>query len=149
MKKLIFLVLLFVLMAISSQAQTVGSASNVTGTNYWLVVASAGGYQTNSIYQAAAYKTVAIGNITSTNETVVVYYVFNPTNGLVPAPGLPGYFIANATTNSFVTGTNGGSWSTTFNGVGISVLCPVQFGFAITGTNMTSPYTITNTLYVP
>lgn len=127
----------------SAQSQTVGSTASVSGTNYWPVNVSAGVYQTNSVYQQAAYKTVTVGNITSTNETITGYYVFNPTNGLVPAPGLPGYFICGAFTNSFATGTNGGAWSTTFNGAGVTVLCPVQFGFAITGGNFT------NTLYVP
>lgn len=139
----------FIVIASISQAQTVGSSSNVSGTNYWPVLVSAGVYQTNQVYQAGAYKTLTVGNIASTNEIITAYYVFNPTNGLTPAPGLPGYFIANATTNSFATGTNGGAWSTTFNGGGVTVACPVQFGFAITGTNMSGPATITNTLYVP
>jgi hypothetical protein len=126
-----------------SRAQTVGSASNVNGTNYWPILVSAGVYQTNQVYQAGAYKTVTVGGITSTNENIAAYYVFNPTNGLTPAPGLPGYYIANFVTNSFAAGTNGGAYSFTFNGGGVTVACPVQFGFAITGGNFT------NTLYVP
>ena len=144
MKNIFFAFLILpLLFAVESQAQTVGSSSNVSGTNYWPVLQSAGVYQTNQVYQAGAYKTVTVGNISSTNENIAGYYVFNPTNGLTPAPGLPGYFIAGTFTNSFASGTNGGSWSTTFNGLGVTVLCPVQFGFAISGG------TFTNTLYVP
>ena len=142
MKKTLF-AFLILLAAFYSQAQTVGSSSNVSGTNYWPILVSAGTYQTNQVYQAGAYKTVAVGNITSTNENIAAYYVFNPTNGLTPAPGLPGYYIANVSTNSFAAGTNGGAYSFTFNGSGVTVLCPAQFGFAISGGSFT------NTLYVP
>ena len=137
------LILAFLLCAVDSRAQTIGSSTNVSGTNYYPVQISAGVYQTNQVYQAGAYKTITLGNITSTNETVTGYYVVNPTNGLVAAPGLPGYYIIGSFTNSFATGTNGGSWSTTFNGSGQTVSCPVYLGLAITGG------TFTNTAYVP
>lgn len=143
MKNFIFTFLIFLTAVGAASAQTVGSATNVWGTNYWPILVSAGVYQTNNVYQAGAYKTVTVGNITSTNENIAAYYVFNPTNGLTPAPGLPGYYIANVTTNSFASGTNGGAYSFTFNGTGVSVFCPVQFGFAISGGNFT------NSLYVP
>ena len=135
--------------ALVSNAQTVGSSSNITGTNYFPIQVSAGLFQTNQVYQAGAYKTITLGNIASTNETVAGYYVFNPTNGLTPAPGLPGYFISGAFTNSFATGTNGGAYSIAFNGTGVTVQCPAQLGIAITGTNMSGPPTITNSCYVP
>jgi len=138
-----FLILTIALLAIGARAQTVGSSSNIYGTNYFPVLASAGVYQTNFVYQQGAYKTITLGNITSTNETVTGYYVVNPTNGLVAAPGLPGYYIVGSFTNSFATGTNGGSWSTTFNGTGQTVACPVYLGLAITGGSFT------NTAYVP
>lgn len=137
----IFLAVL--LCGVALWAQTVGSSSNISGTNYWPILVSPGVYQTNSVYQSGAYKTVTLGNITSTNEVVTGYYVFNPTNGLTAAPGLPGYYISSAFTNSFSAGTNGGSWSTTFNGGGVTVQCPAQLGIAITGGNFT------NTAYVP
>ena len=134
--------------AIESQAQTIGSSSNITGTNYFPILVSPGVFQTNQVYQAGAYKTITLGNITSTNELVTGYYVFNPTNGLTPAPGLPGYYIANTFSNSFATGTNGGSWSTTFNGGGVTVLCPSQLGLALSPANGTGgPFT--NSAYVP
>lgn len=137
-----------VLTGLSASAQTVGSSSNITGTNYFPVLVTAGLYQTNQVYQAGAYKTITLGNITSTNEGVTGYYVVNPTNGLVPAPGLPGYYIIGSFSNSFAAGTNGGSWSTTFNGLGQTVFCPVYLGLAITGTNG-GGVAITNTAYVP
>lgn len=137
------LIVAFLLCAAGSGAQTIGSSSNISGTNYYPVLISVGVYQTNMVYQAGAYKTVVLGNITSTNETVTGYYVVNPTNGLVPAPGLPGYYIVGSFTNSFASGTNGGSWSTTFNGTGQTVPCPVYLGLAITGG------AFTNTAYVP
>jgi hypothetical protein len=133
----------FLLCAAGARAQTIGSSSNVGGTNYFPVLVSAGVYQTNQVYQAGAYKTVTLGGITSTNETVTGWYVVNPTNGLVPAPGMPGYYIIGSFTNSFSSGTNGGSWSTTFNGTGQTVPCPVYLGLAIT------PAGTTNTGYVP
>ena len=129
------------------RAQTVGSSTTIYGTNYYPILVSAGVYQTNSVYQAGAYKTITLGGITSTNEVVTGYYVFNPTNGLTPAPGLPGYYISGAFTNSFVAGTNGGSWSTTFNGTGITVACPAQLGIALSAGTGTG--TFTNTAYVP
>ena len=138
----------FALFSVEIQAQTVGSSSNISGTNYFPVLQSAGIYQTNQVYQAGAYKTVTLGNITSTNEVVTGYYVFNPTNGLTPAPGLPGYYIAGSFTNSFVSGTNGGSWSTTFNGTGIMVACPVYIGLNLSAGNGVW-FAFTNTAYVP
>jgi hypothetical protein len=149
MKRFYSLLLIVVILVCAgvSNAQTVGSSSNISGTNYWPVLVSAGVYQTNPVYQAGAYKTVTLGNITSTNETVTGYYVVNPTNGLVPAPGLPGYFIIGSFTNSFVAGTNGGSWSTTFNG-GATVQCPVQLGLALSAGNGIW-FALTNTAYVP
>lgn len=125
------------------QAQTVGSSSNITGTNYFPVLVSAGLYQTNQVYQSAAYKTITLGNITSTNETVVLYYTVVITNGLVLAPGTSNQYIIGAYTNSFASGTNGGSWATTFNGTGATVPCPVSLGILIQGGNFT------NTAYVP
>jgi hypothetical protein len=142
MKKLFTAVLIFA-SCVLSQAQTIGSASNITGTNYYPVLVSAGIYQTNQPFHGGAYKTITLGNITSTNETVTGYYVVNPTNGLVPAPGLPGYYIIGSFTNSFASGTNGGSWSTTFSGNGISVPEPLYLGLAITGG------AFTNTAYAP
>jgi hypothetical protein len=142
MKKL-FTAILVLASCVFLHAQTIGSASNITGTNYYPVQVSAGIFQTNQVWQSGAFKTVTLGNITGTNETVTGWYVINPTNGLVPAPGFPGYYIIGSFTNSFVSGTNGGSWSTTFNGPGVSVPCPVYLGLGIT------PVGVTNTAYVP
>jgi len=148
MKKLLFLAALVLLMAaFNAGAQTVGAATNIWGTNYFPVQISAGVSQTNQVYQAAAFKTVALGNITATNEGVFLYYVVNPTNGLTPAPGLPGWYIIGQVTNNFAGGTNGGSWSTTFNGTGSNVQCQVQLGIIILGAPGGSLYT--NTAYVP
>jgi len=154
MKRFNFSLLLAMVLicALDAKAQTYGSASTISGTNYQPVFVSAGaGSQTNYVYQAGAYKTVTLGNIVSTNETVVFYYDFNPTNGLTPSPGHPGYYISSAYTNSFAAGTNGGSWSTTFNGSGVTIQCPVYLGVAITGTNAggSAGYPPTNTIYVP
>ena len=148
--KFLFLILLLlaIFCAVETRAQTVGSSSLITGTNYFPVLISAGQYQTNNVYQAAAYKTITLGNISSTNETVTGYYVFNPTNGLTPAPGLPGYYIANSFTNSFVAGTNSGAWSTNFNGGGVTVACPVQLGIALSAGNGVF-FLYTNSCYVP
>jgi len=139
----------FALFAFGLRAQTVGSSSLITGTNYFPILISPGIYQTNQIYQAGAYKPVTLGNIASTNETVTAYYIVNPTNGLVPVPNLPGWFFTgNGYTNSFASGTNGGSYSFNFNGTGQTVLCPAQLMIALTGTNLNgSP--VTNSAYVP
>jgi len=143
MKKLILLVGLAILMAFSANAQTYGSVTNLTGTNWAQVLTSPGVFQTNFVFQAGAYKTITIGNIANTNEVVQGWYAVNPTNGLTPAPGYPGYFIVGSFSNSFAAGTNGGSWSTTFNGTGQTVSCPVVLGIGI------SPAATTNSVYVP
>lgn len=143
MKNLALTFLILLLAAVGVRAQTVGSSSNISGTNYFPVLASAGVYQTNQVYQTAAYKTVTLGNITSTNETVILYYTVVLTNGLVLAPGTTNQYVINAYTNSFASGTNGGSWSTTFNGTGATVPSPVSLGIVITGG------AFTNTAYVP
>ncbi len=143
-----FLMALAVLCAVESQAQTVGSSSNITGTNFYPIQVSAGIYQTNQPYQAGAFKTITLGNITTTNETVILYYAVPLTNGLVLVPGTTNLYIINSFTNSFATGTNGGSWSTTFNGTGVTMSCPASLGIAISGTNAAGQQ-LTNTAYVP
>ena len=150
MKNLLFTFIFavaLIFLACKSEAQTIGTATPVGGTNYFLVQNS-GVAQTNQPFFNAAYKSVAIGAIASTNEVITGYYVCNPTNGLAPAPGLPGYYIIGSFSNSFASGTNGGTLATTFNGSGATVLTPLYLGFTLTGTNANGT-PITNTIYVP
>jgi hypothetical protein len=144
-----FLLAAFLLFANVSGAQTAGSTTNTWGTNYWPILVSPGFYQTNQVYQQGAYKPITLGNITSTNEVVQGWYAINPTNGLTPAPGYPGYYIIGTFSNNFVSGTNSGSWATNFNGSGLSVVSPVVIGVGISGGvgGTANPYT--NTIYIP
>ena len=149
--KPIFLILLIafglLLSSFDSSAQTVGSVTNISGTNYFPVQSSPGVFQTNSAFWGSAYKTITLGNISNTNELIQGYYVINPTNGLTPAPGFPGYYIIGSFSNSFNAGTNGGAWSYTFNGIGVTVPSALYLGLAISSNGVSG--TFTNSAYVP
>ncbi len=143
MKKLFLVSLVLMLALVGVQAQTIGSSTNIGGTNYFPIAISPGVFQTNTPYQTAAYKTITLGGISYTNETVAGYYCVQLTNGMSLAPGTSNYYVIGAFTNNFAAGTNGGSWSYSFNGAGFTMQCPVFLGIVISGGNYT------NSVYVP
>lgn len=99
-----FLILIAVLVcAGKSSAQTFGSGVVITGTtNAQLLVA--GTVFTNYLYVTIPLKAVTLSNITSTNETAILSYGFT-------VVGQTNLIILASLTNSFASGTNGGSWS--------------------------------------
>lgn len=91
------------MLASESRAQTFGSGVPITGTtNAPLMVA--GSVFTNQAFVTIPLKAVTLYNISSTNETAILSYGFTVAGQTNP-------IILAAITNSFATGTNGGSWS--------------------------------------
>lgn len=91
------------LCAVESRAQTFGSGVTITGTtNAPLQVSTV--VFTNYAYVTIPVKAVTLSNITSTNETAILSYGF-------ALPGQTNILILASITNSFASGTNGGSWS--------------------------------------
>ena len=111
-------------------AQTFGGGLTITGTTNAVL----SGVPTTYAYFNLPPKVVNLSNITSTNETVIFSYGFTVSGNTNPV-------ILASVTNSFASGTNGGSWSYTNPAVNLTPqILPwaqVQIG------------AFTNTVYVP
>lgn len=137
-----FLAMLVVLAGIiTADAQTIGSSTAISGTNNVPIQVSAGVYLTNSAYFYAAQKSITLSGIASTNETVIGWYAIQFPSGMVLAPGSSNLYIIQSFTNSFASGTNGGTWNTNLFPVSFPTSWPVYMGLNIGN--------YTNLAYVP
>jgi hypothetical protein len=140
MKKLLLIATL-ALAALGAQAQTYGSGTNIWGTNNVPINIGAGSYLTNSAYFSVPGKSLTLGNITSTNETVIGWYGFQIPATWQLVPGSTNIYAIGYFTNSFASGTNGGTWSTNIPAIYANINFAGYMGLNV--------YPYTNSAYVP
>lgn len=127
------MILLAILLAIPAHAQTYGGGTTITGTTN-AMLQNNGSVYTNYAYVTLPLKTVLLSGISSTNETAIFSYGFTVIGQTNP-------IILASITNSFATGTNGGSWTTNVPSQTITIPI-IPWAQASIGA-------FTNTLYVP
>ena len=150
MKKLIFsaIATLAVMLSVSAGAQTFGGGVPVYGnTNALLQNAGAG--VSNTLFGSIPSKSLTLSSISSSNEYFNVYYGFKVnTNLYTLMPGTFDTYILVASSNNFLGGTNGGTFTTNYSAVNPSASLATFMGISI-GSLTNATYTYTNTVYVP
>ena len=124
-----------VLCATAARAQTFGSGTIISNTTSVLLQKDSQVF-TNYAYVTMPAKPVILSNITSTNETVILSYGF-----IVQGQNISNAIYIASITNSFVNGTNGGTWTTNIPAQTLTVTLLPTAQAAI-GLN-------TNNIYVP
>jgi predicted small secreted protein len=141
MKKILIVAALFLAaLTLTANAQTFGSGTSITGTTNAPLVVSGAGASTNLLYLYIPPKTVVLSGIANTNETIVFSY-----GGIIAGQTNP-VFMASLT-NVFLSGTNGGSWTTNIPGQTL-VIPFVPYAQAFIGSNYVA-FPFTNQIYVP
>lgn len=122
---------LFLLLALTlpAKAQVFGGGVTISGTT------NSAPQGTNSFSLTIPQKSLTLSGVSNTNEVFVgsVAIVILGTTNVVPVSSL---------TNSFLSGTNGGTWSTNFGGTAIPISYYWVYQASIGSTN-------TNSIYVP
>jgi hypothetical protein len=135
MKTLIATILIIAGLNIAASAQTFGGSTTITGTTN-AILQNNGTVTTNSVVVNFPAKLVLLTGITSTNETAVFSYGI-----IVEGGGISNLVLVASITNSFASGTNGGTWTTNIPDQNIRVQL-VPYAQARIGS-------FTNQIYVP
>ena len=125
--------------ALGAQAQTFGGGITVTGNTNAQMQNSPGVITTNWLTFTSLPRTIVLSGISSTNETAIGYYGFTIPSGWYLMPGTTNVYVVSSFTNSFATGTNGGTWTTNFPYVSQQVPTIGVMGLGI-GANTNSAY---------
>lgn len=142
MKKLAVLILALLLLACfnAARAQTFGSGVPITGvTNVPLI--SAGAPVTNINYIVLPGKTIQLSGVGNTNDVFIGSFYLQIPGYTNTSLGLTNLYWLASVTNSFLGGTNNGTWTTNTPTVALPVSMPMYMGANI-GTNSV-------TIYVP
>lgn len=128
MKTSIAIISALLLSALASKAQVFGSGLTITGTT------NSAAITTNYVPLTIDARTIYLSQVSNTNETFIGSYQ-------VRFSGTTNLYQVSALTNSFASGTNGGSWTT--NIAKITVQVPIEL---IMQANIGN---YTNQVYVP
>jgi hypothetical protein len=150
MKKLIFstIAILALMFSAGARAQTFGGGIPVWGnTNALLMNAGVG--VSNTLFGSIPTKSLTLSGITSSNEYFIGYYGFKVnTNLYTLLPGTYDTYVLVLSSNNFIGGTNGGTFTTNFPPSNPAAPFGTFMGITI-GSLTNAATTYTNTAYVP